>query len=148
MPQTLLREEEVELPVVRSGRAGDEVVRAGDVRALVAELAATHDLLQALGNLLQRYQPREVHLVVPNRDRLELTAALVRLHEPGGAPVCLPVRAGDVEVAPRLRDARVDGVLEQVVAHDDVRSGAERGRREPDRQREGDREAAAEPSRR
>jgi len=49
-----------------------------------------------------------------------------------------------VEVPARLGDRGVDGVVEQVVADDEVRAGRERGRREPDREREHDRQPAAE----
>ena len=81
---------------------------------------------------------------VADRDRLEVAAAPVRLHEVVRAGRA--ERVGDLEVATRLRNARVDGVREQVVANDEVRACPKRCRREPDREREGDRQASAEPS--
>jgi hypothetical protein len=131
VPEAVLGEEEVEVRPVRGGRTRDHVAGSADLCALVAQLATGHDLAKPVRHGLQRdLRAREVHAPAAGRDGLEVAAAPVRVDEVvrvGG-----PERPRDVEVAPRLGDARVDRVRQQVVADDEVRPRAERGRGEPD----------------
>ena len=141
VPHAVLREEEVELRAVPGRRAGDEEVVACDRRALVTELAAVDDRAQSRRHRAQRdARAGEERAPTSSGDREEVTAALVGVDE--GARVAVGGR--DVEVPPRLDDARVDRVREQVVADEEVGAGGERDPREAHREREHEGEPAAE----
>ena len=141
VPQAVLGEEEVELPPVRGGSAGDEEPVARDGRALVAELAAPDDLSQAGGHRAQRdARAGEERLAAASGDREKVASAFVRVDEL--ARVAVGRRDG--EVPPRLHDARVDRVREQVVPDEEVRARRQRDPRQAHRQREHEGEPATE----
>jgi hypothetical protein len=142
VPQVGLRVEEVELRALPRRPARDEVVGSREGLPLVAELAAPHDPAQLLRNLAQA-DVRRGHERAPalNQDSSELAPALERLDERFRAVA--QVGGSHRQVPPRLQDARVDRVGEEVVPHDEVRPCGERHAREAHRQGKRDREAPA-----
>jgi hypothetical protein len=82
VPEVVLGEEEVEVRAVRGGRAGDHVALAADRRALVAQVAAGHDLPEAVRHGLHGdLRAREVDTATTRHHGLEPAAAAIRVDE-------------------------------------------------------------------